>query len=168
MQAQRQTWVIVWGLALAGAVVGARQAPPPGRGAADPRIGIEAFEALRARGQAEVIDVRVAASFQAGHIPGAVNVQLDEVGRRAPELHARANGRVIVFYCSCPEEHASLAAVRLLDAHGVPGARALAGGYPAWIARHGGRGGYLSSAACAAMYARNASSDSTVITPRMR
>jgi phage shock protein E len=34
----------------------------------------------------KVVDVRTAAEFAAGHVPGALNVPFDEIGRRAGEL----------------------------------------------------------------------------------
>ena len=45
-----------------------------------------------------VVDVRDQAAFDAGHIPGARVVPLDEVERRAGEL--KKLGKPIVVYCA--------------------------------------------------------------------
>jgi rhodanese-related sulfurtransferase len=42
-----------------------------------------------------VVDVRGPQAFRAGHLPGAVNIPLDELGRRAAELDPTAPA---VFY----------------------------------------------------------------------
>jgi rhodanese-related sulfurtransferase len=101
------------------------------------RIAIEDFIQLHAFNGALVLDVRGTDAYRAGHIPGAVHVPLDQIEARAEEIQALVKHRAVVTYCSCPEEHASLVAVRLLDASGVPHASALVGGYPAWVAKGG-------------------------------
>lgn len=135
MRANRQSIILVplW-LALGGWPAAA-QTPATSDPVAAERIGIDDFRTLHARGEVFVIDVRGAEAFTAGHIPGAVSVPLDQVERRAGEIRAKATGLAIVTYCSCPDEHASLAAVRILAAQGVIHARALVGGYPAWVAK---------------------------------
>ena len=45
-----------------------------------------------------VIDVRGSIAFEAGHIPGAQSVPLEQVESRAEEL--RKLGKPIVFYCA--------------------------------------------------------------------
>jgi len=86
-----------------------------------------------------VIDVRSTDAYRAGHIPGALHVPLDQVASRADEIRALAKPpHQIVAYCSCPEEHASLAAVSILAEHGMPNASALVGGFGEWV-RRGGR-----------------------------
>lgn len=44
-----------------------------------------------------VVDVRTPAEFQAGHVPGAVNIPFDEVKRRAGELGPPSTP--LVLYC---------------------------------------------------------------------
>lgn len=63
-----------------------------------PRIGFDEFKALHDRDAIRVVDVRDAASFQNGHIPGAVSIPLGEVEARAAEL--RDERRPIVTYCA--------------------------------------------------------------------
>jgi rhodanese-related sulfurtransferase len=55
------------------------------------------LEARRASGTAPVvIDVRTSAEFEAGHIPGALNIPFDEVAARISEIDA-PNG--VALYC---------------------------------------------------------------------
>ena len=79
-------------------------------------------------GEVLVIDVRPAAEYAAGHIPGAASVPLDELAARLSTLPAAAE---IVAYCR--GEYCVLArdAVRLLHASGRP-ARHLADGMLEW------------------------------------
>jgi len=46
----------------------------------------------------QILDVRTAAEFAAGHIPGAVHVPFDQVLSRAAEL-AFDRRRTVVIYC---------------------------------------------------------------------
>ncbi len=67
-----------------------------------------------------LLDVRPAAEYAAGHIPGAIGIPLDELPDRLAELPA---GTDVVAYCRgayCVLAHE---AVRLLAAHGRPAAR---------------------------------------------
>ncbi len=101
------------------------------------RTPLADFEALQARGTVLVVDVRNEDSFRAGHIPGAINVPIDEVERRTTEIISRAGSLAIVTYCSCVNEHTSAIAAEMFNKAGACRASALAGGYPAWVA--GGR-----------------------------
>lgn len=83
----------------------------------------------RARqGLVTVLDVRPAEEFAAGHLPGAINVPLSELGMRLKELKAR---REIVAYCRGPYCMLSYEAVAMLRAKGFR-ARRLADGFPEW------------------------------------
>jgi rhodanese-related sulfurtransferase len=101
------------------------------------RTSLADFEVLQARGTVLVVDVRNDDNFRAGHIPGAMNVPIDEVERRTSEIIARAGSLAIVTYCSCVNEHTSAIAAEMFNKAGACRATALAGGYPAWVA--GGR-----------------------------
>jgi rhodanese-related sulfurtransferase len=101
------------------------------------RIGLDDFRRLHAAGAVLTVDVRDAVAFSTGHIPGALNVPLDALEGRAREVEARAGRRLIVVYCACQDEHASLRAVEMLNAHGLINVSALAGGLRAWIASGG-------------------------------
>ncbi|MGW0810036.1 ArsR/SmtB family transcription factor [Nonomuraea sp. NPDC002799] len=75
-----------------------------------------------------VLDVRSAADYAAGHVPGAISVPLAELLDRLDDLPADAE---IVAYCGGPYCVVSPEAVRLLREHGYD-ARPLDGGYLGW------------------------------------
>ena len=101
------------------------------------RIALEDFRRLHTAGAVLTVDVREPIAFKTGHIPGAVNVPLDELDARAGELEARAGRRQIVAYCACLDEHASVRAVEILNGRGLLNVSALVGGLRAWIAAGG-------------------------------
>jgi len=45
---------------------------------------------------ARVVDIRPAAQFQKGHIVGAVNVPMDQLGQQAPDIAKRKDHRLLV------------------------------------------------------------------------
>ncbi|HEU5025573.1 MAG TPA: metalloregulator ArsR/SmtB family transcription factor [Spirillospora sp.] len=77
-----------------------------------------------------VLDVRPAAEYAAGHIPGAIGIPSDELAGRLGDLPA---GTEIVAYCRGRYCLMSLEAVRLLRARGFD-ARPLDGGVGDWRA----------------------------------
>ena len=91
---------------------------------------IEAAELLnRAKnGLVTVLDVRPPEEFAASHVPGAINIPVDQLARRLGEL---PKGREIVAYCRGPFCLMSFEAVQLLRRHGRK-ARRLRDGMPEW------------------------------------
>ena len=81
-------------------------------------------------GVVTLIDVRPGEEFAAGHIPGAVNIPLDELPRRLGELPA---DRTVIAYCRGPYCVFAFEAVAALRAKGYD-ARRLTDGYPQWWA----------------------------------
>jgi rhodanese-related sulfurtransferase len=79
-------------------------------------------------GDLTVLDVRPAAEYASGHIPGAVSIPVAQLGQRLAELPASTE---IVAYCRGPYCVFAHDAVRLLRACGRP-ARRLADGMPEW------------------------------------
>jgi rhodanese-related sulfurtransferase/DNA-binding HxlR family transcriptional regulator len=77
-----------------------------------------------------LLDVRPDDEFRAGHLPGALQVDLAELELRLGELPP---DREIVAYCRGPYCVLSFEAVSLLRAHGLP-ARRLVDGFPEWKA----------------------------------
>ncbi|GAA1686281.1 metalloregulator ArsR/SmtB family transcription factor [Fodinicola feengrottensis] len=75
-----------------------------------------------------VVDVRSAAEYAAGHLPGAISVPGRQLRDRLDDLPV---DREIVAYCQGPYCVASPQAVRLLREHGRR-ARSLAGGATRW------------------------------------
>lgn len=86
--------------------------------------------ALMRDGTVTVLDVRPEDEFRAGHLPGAVQIGLDELETRLRELPA---GREIIAYCRGPYCLLSFQAVDKLRAHGFR-VRRLAVGFPEWRA----------------------------------
>jgi rhodanese-related sulfurtransferase/DNA-binding transcriptional ArsR family regulator len=80
------------------------------------------------RGLVTVLDVRPPQEFAAGHVAGALNVPVNELGKRLDELPA---GQEIVAYCRGPYCVLAYEAVAELRAHGFK-ARRLEGGFPEW------------------------------------
>jgi len=64
---------------------------------------------------AQLVDVRTAAEFAGGHVPGSVNIPLDEIGPRATELDPQQ--WVVVF---CASGTRSALARRKLKGLGFP------------------------------------------------
>ena len=78
--------------------------------------------------RATVIDVRSAAEWHEGHLPGAVHVPLAQLASRVAELRGR---QPIVTYCQSGAR--SAAAASLLRASGVRDVANVDGGFDAWL-----------------------------------
>ena len=81
-------------------------------------------------GLVTLLDVRPADEFAAGHIAGAINIPLAELGRRLRGLPKR---REVVAYCRGPYCVLAFEAVATLRKRGFK-ARRLEDGYPEWSA----------------------------------
>ena len=90
----------------------------------------ELLERLR-DGVVTLLDVRPPEEFEAGHLPGAVNIPLEELEQRLGELPPE---REVVAYCRGPYCALALDAVERLRREGVDATR-LEEGYPEWKAR---------------------------------
>ncbi|MFD3374846.1 MULTISPECIES: rhodanese-like domain-containing protein [unclassified Streptomyces] len=78
-----------------------------------------------------VIDVRTAGEYASGHLPGALNIPLDQVRRALPDLrHAAERGDILMV---CASGNRSRVACELLAGEGIAAAT-LAGGTTAWAA----------------------------------
>ncbi len=93
-------------------------------------IGAPALLTLLESGEATLIDVRPRDEFEAGHIPGAVSMPLDEIGASAEDLPKDAP---VIAYCR--DAYCVLApqAVRLFADLGIHSER-LEIGYAEWVA----------------------------------
>lgn len=80
------------------------------------------------RGLVTVLDVRPPGEFAAGHIPGAINIPVQQLQRRLREL---PKSREIIAYCRGPFCLMSFDAVQLLRRRGLK-ARRLRDGMPEW------------------------------------
>ncbi|SKA25501.1 Rhodanese-related sulfurtransferase [Enhydrobacter aerosaccus] len=81
-------------------------------------------------GTVVVLDVRPQDEFVLGHLPGAVNIPVDELKRRLADI---PKNQEIVAYCRGPYCVFSFEAVALLRRHGYK-VRRLQDGYPEWRA----------------------------------
>ena len=79
-------------------------------------------------GSATVIDVRPRAEYEAGHVPGALSIPVDELKRRIRDL---PKSREVLAYCRGPYCVFSLDAVKTLRKHGYRARRA-DDGLPGW------------------------------------
>ena len=83
-------------------------------------------------GLVTVLDVRPAEEYAAGHVPGAVNIPLQELEERLEELtNQQDENREIVAYCRGPHCVLAFDAVARLRDKGMK-ARRLEDGYPEW------------------------------------
>lgn len=76
-------------------------------------------------------NVRSPDEYASGHVPGAVNIPIDELEQRLTEI---PQNRPVVTYCNMyhPGSSRGERAADLLESLGFR-ARALNGGYPAWL-----------------------------------
>ncbi|MFF4298750.1 rhodanese-like domain-containing protein [Streptomyces vinaceus] len=88
-------------------------------------------EAFSRRHELTVVDVRTPAEFASGHLPDAVNVPLDRIGRALPELREASAHRPLLVVCASGARAQN--AVATLASHGVE-ASLLTGGTTAWAA----------------------------------
>ena len=91
----------------------------------DPVSSDELLEKLRA-GEVTLLDVRPQDEYMAGHLPGAINIPLDELAQRFQEL---PNDQEVVAYCRGLYCALSLQAIRYLRQSGLQALR-LSEGYP--------------------------------------
>ena len=80
------------------------------------------------KGLVTVLDVRPAEEYAAGHLPGAINIPIQELQKRLRELPRRHE---IVAYCRGPYCLMSYDAVSMLRKKGIK-ARRLEAGLPEW------------------------------------
>lgn len=98
-----------------------------------PRITIDELKVLMDQQAVVVLDVREPAAYEKGRIPGAININYTEVAATAGRFAGET--RTIVAYCACSREMTAARAAVDLAARGVPGAKALSGGWDEWVAR---------------------------------
>ncbi|MFF4426862.1 rhodanese-like domain-containing protein [Streptomyces sp. NPDC001549] len=78
-----------------------------------------------------VLDVRTPGEYAAGHLPGALNIPLDQISRALPDIRHAADRRGILVVCASGAR--SDRACRTLAEHGITAAT-LTGGTGAWSA----------------------------------
>ena len=95
----------------------------------EPVAAAELFKRAKL-GLVTVLDVRPAKEFAAGHLPGAINVPVEDLAKRLRKL---PKGREVIAYCRGPYCLLSVDAVALLRTKGFK-ARRLQDGFPEWKA----------------------------------
>jgi rhodanese-related sulfurtransferase len=93
-------------------------------------ISREELQSLMQKDSVTLLDVRPADEFALGHLPGAMNIPVEELERRLAELPPEQE---IVAYCRGPYCVLSFNAVAALRAKGLR-ARRLENGFPDWKA----------------------------------
>ena len=93
----------------------------------EPVRAVELLDRAR-RSLVTVLDVRPGEEFAAGHLPGAINIPVNELQKRLREL---PRGKEVVAYCRGPFCLMSFEAVQLLRKKGIK-ARRLIDGMPEW------------------------------------
>ncbi|MBI1374223.1 MAG: hypothetical protein GC159_16020 [Phycisphaera sp.] len=76
-----------------------------------------------------VVDVRKADDFNAGHLPGAVNVYLPDITKNHPKL---SDAKQLIVYAGGWTDPLSLAAAKRLKAMGYANVSEFKGGTSAW------------------------------------
>ena len=89
----------------------------------------EAAKLIKETKNLQLIDVRTAAEYAGGHLAGAKLIPVQELADRLAELDKK---KPVLLYCRTG--HRSGNALRLLEEHGLPGAKHIAGGINAWQA----------------------------------
>lgn len=100
-----------------------------------PRITLAQFKPLHAKNAVLTIDVRDPHGFDAGHVPGALNVSVVDVEIMGNRILKEK--RPVVAYCACPDEHSALVVAAKLMRIGVKDIRVLNGGWNGWKAAGG-------------------------------
>lgn len=98
-----------------------------------PPVSADELAGLLERGAVTLLDVRPAVEYAAGHIPGAVNIPVNELAGRLGELPRE---RDVIVYCRGPYCVLTVDAVELLADAGFS-VRRLADSVPDWV--RGGR-----------------------------
>ncbi|MBM6405343.1 rhodanese-like domain-containing protein [Phycicoccus sp. CSK15P-2] len=99
---------------------------PPASGA---QLGVAEFAAALKRPGTTLLDVRTPEEFAQGHLPGAVNIDLQSPTFGAEVSQLPADGVYAVY---CRSGNRSAVAVAQMTAAGYPNAYDLAGGFVDW------------------------------------
>ena len=100
-----------------------------GAGASDPAVDVSVDEALRLwqNKEAILIDVRTPAEYRDGHIPGVVNIPLDELEKRMNEV---PKDKKVVLICRTGNRSAQ--GTKLLRSKGFGNVYNSTGGMTTW------------------------------------
>ena len=88
-------------------------------------------QSMDAKEELLLIDVREAGEYEGGHIPGAVNISVNELPSRVKDLPQDRNVRMVTY---CATGRRSAYATMFLRVYGYNDVRTLTGGIREWIA----------------------------------
>lgn len=114
----------VLGVAVLGVLIAVLMRPASGGGIEN--VDAAGVEKAMAAG-AQAVDVRTAGEFQMGHIPGAINVPVDQV-----ETSAASWDREATYVVYCATGSRSVGAVETMKAMGFKNIKHFAAGIQAW------------------------------------
>jgi rhodanese-related sulfurtransferase len=95
------------------------------------RIHRDEARKLAQQNKAVFVDIRSKASFEKGHIKGALHIPGSQLLMRINEL---PQGKTVITYCACEKESTAARAVLQLNGRGINDAAALLGGWQEWTA----------------------------------
>jgi rhodanese-related sulfurtransferase len=98
-----------------------------------PRVTVDELRTLMDQQAVVIVDVRDPGQFNEGRIPGSVNIDYTEMMAKGSRF--KGETRTIVTYCACVNETTAARAALDLAALGIPGAKALKGGWQEWVER---------------------------------
>ena len=104
---------------------------PTEEGSAPPMGMYEAWAAFQ-KGAVLFVDARSSSEYAAGHLPGAVNLQVDQ-GQQAVAGFRPPEGRDLVVYCSDPACTKSSELAALLSSRGIKRLRIMHEGWAGWF-----------------------------------
>ena len=89
-------------------------------------------QVMASRGTAQaplLLDVRTPDEFASGHVPGALNIPIDELPARTNEIAASREREVVVY---CERGPRAARAAKLLESEGFSDVKLLSGHMSAW------------------------------------
>ena len=105
--------------------------PAPGAEGAVPSVSAaDAWREYR-KGLVQFIDARSAGEYEAGHLPGALSLPVEQAGDLADGVRIPA-GRTAVIYCSDPACPKSAQLASLLSKRGLTGLKVMPEGWAGW------------------------------------
>jgi phage shock protein E len=118
--------IAAFGLAIVIATIGCAESEPRS-------VGTISSQALLSgtREGALILDVRTAGEYEAGHVPGAINIPHDQLETRLAEINADPNRPVVVY---CQSGRRAEMATSVLSEHGFSQVLHLEGDMSQWRA----------------------------------
>lgn len=97
------------------------------------RVTVEEYDKLRAGTNTVILDVRSAAEFEKGHIPGATNIDISSA-KFAERIAALDTNKTYLVNCAVGMRSAR--ACKKMEAMGFANLHDLGGGFDAWKQAH--------------------------------